>query len=101
MELYRIDIREVRTRKELHEKISEALPLPDYYGNNLDALFDVLTECGEERTIVFIVNENVEEALGKYYAALQAMCGAAADENPELTILFDEETDHDEYEEEY
>ncbi len=101
MEIYRIDIREVRTRKELHGKISETLPLPDYYGNNLDALFDVLTECGEKRTIVFITNEYVEEALGKYYSALQAMCRAAADENPELTILFDEESDHDAYEEEY
>lgn len=88
MEGYTIDIRGIRTRQELHARISSVLPLPDYYGNNLDALFDVMTEWSDERYIIFLVDEGVEEALGKYFAALRAMCGAACEENPDLTIIF-------------
>ena len=63
MVIYRIDIRDVRTRDELHSKIAEVLPLPEYYGRNLDALFDILTESAEERVIEFITEPSVEEAL--------------------------------------
>lgn len=45
-----------------HAYLKEALHLPDYYGNNLDALHD----CLEEMTDVEIVVENIEEA-GNYY----------------------------------
>lgn len=95
MAIYRIDIRDVRTREELHQKIAESLPLPDYYGRNLDALFDVLTESSEDRVIEFITDFPVEEALGRYYIALRAMCGAAQSGNPSLRIVFLEEDDED------
>jgi ribonuclease inhibitor len=92
MVIYRIDIRDVRTRDELHSKVAEVLPLPEYYGRNLDALFDVLTESSEERVIEFITEPSVEEALGKYYRALTAMCRAAEEDNPNLEVIFlDEE----------
>lgn len=91
MFIYRIDIRDVRTREDLHRKIANVLPLPDYYGRNLDALFDILTESSEERVIEFITEDGVEEALGKYYRALKAMCKAAEEDNPRLRILFLEE----------
>lgn len=90
MEGYTIDIRGIKARAELHHLIATILPLPDYYGNNLDALFDVLTEWSDERYIIFLVDEEVEEALGKYYVALRAMCRAAEEENENLTILFKE-----------
>ena len=95
MEGYTIDVRGIRTRAQLHAKIASVLPLPDYYGNNLDALFDVMTEWSDERYIIFLVNDEVEEALGKYYAALRAMCGAACRENPDLTIVFKEVESHE------
>lgn len=91
MTVYIVDIRDVKTREELHSKIASVLPLPDYYGRNLDALFDVLTESAEERKIKFIMGKPVEDALDKYYSALCAMCGAAEEENPALTVEFCEE----------
>lgn len=41
----------MKTRKELHQYLKEKLGLPDYYGENLDALYDVLTEAKERRAI--------------------------------------------------
>ena len=37
-------------KKALHSFLKEKLGFPDYYGNNLDALYDVLSTCSDEIT---------------------------------------------------
>ena len=39
-------------REKGHDYLSEALKFPDYYGKNLDALYDCLCEIEEEIEIV-------------------------------------------------
>ena len=39
-----LDGRELTSKEKLHSVLKEALNLPDYYGNNLDALHDCLTQ---------------------------------------------------------
>ena len=41
-------------KKEGHDYIKEALNFPDYYGKNLDALYDCLTEIAIETQIKLI-----------------------------------------------
>ena len=41
--IYTIDLTAVTTPREMHERIKAALSLPEYYGMNLDALWDCLT----------------------------------------------------------
>ena len=43
-QVFYIDLTEVSTKEELQEALVETLPLPDYYGRNLDALYDVLPD---------------------------------------------------------
>ena len=43
-----IDCSAVRCRKALHHLLAEALDFPEWYGNNLDALYDCLTDLSEE-----------------------------------------------------
>ena len=38
-----LDGRQIKTRADLHAALKVGLELPDYYGNNLDALWDMLT----------------------------------------------------------
>ena len=38
---FEIDLSEVSSRSQFHDRIKESLPCPDYYGCNLDALHDV------------------------------------------------------------
>ena len=38
-----IDGASIRSQDDLHDVLSEVLELPDYYGRNLDALWDCLT----------------------------------------------------------
>ena len=41
----------ISSREALHTALAEALPLPEWYGRNLDALMDCLTDLGEELTL--------------------------------------------------
>lgn len=65
----------------LHDTLAGAMDFPDWYGRNLDALYDCLTDMTEE-TEIRIRNENVlTEHLGNYAAALKKVISAAAEEN--------------------
>lgn len=41
---YKVDFSEVKYYAEIHEVLKQDLDFPDYYGGNLDALFDCLTD---------------------------------------------------------
>lgn len=73
-------------RKALHEILKAQLQLPEYYGNNLDALFDLLTERGVPTEILVTEWTELEVNLGGYAAALMDTLYDAARENPMLTI---------------
>ena len=66
--------------------LAERLELPTYYGRNLDALYDVLTEIGEETEIILTDPAAVVEQMGKYGEALLATMQEAAEENPRLIV---------------
>ena len=51
--VFYIDLSGVTTSDELQDLLVKELPLPDYYGKNLDALYDVLTENLQEWNIIF------------------------------------------------
>lgn len=59
---YIINFDHVYTAQDLHNAFRK-LPLPDYYGNNLDALYDVLCEIGEPTMLTI---KNVEELPASY-----------------------------------
>lgn len=63
----------------LHQILRASLPLPDYYGDNLDALHDVLTEFGSKWTLSF---------RGTPSAAFRQVCMDAMAETPGLIIRF-------------
>ena len=63
-ELYVVDFRNVKYWMEVHPIIRDALNFPDYYGCNLDALWDCLTEMvitDEPINILFLGIELIEE----------------------------------------
>ena len=69
-----------------HNHLVERLGLPTWYGRNLDALYDVLTEISEETQIVLNDPAAVAEQMGKYGEALLATMQEAAEENPKLIV---------------
>lgn len=85
---YTIDLADLRDRADLHERIFEALPLPEWYGYNLDALYDVLTEPMEPCRIIFLHFEDAEEVLGGYAKALRHMLCDVMEENDDIEVTF-------------
>ena len=54
-----LDFSEIKTVMELHRYLKEAFNLPDYYGNNMDALWDCLSCCYNESTTIELRNLDV------------------------------------------
>lgn len=69
-----------------HDHLQKQLGLPAYYGRNLDALYDLLTERSEPTDIVVLEWSELELNLGGYAAALMDTLYDAAKENPRLMI---------------
>ena len=77
--------REITAMEEVHQRF--APHMPDYYGRNLDALFDCLTEPSREVTVRLLHREELEERLGRRGRALVRLLRRAAEENSRLTLL--------------
>lgn len=78
--------RAMTSRAGAHDHLAERLCLPDYYGRNLDALYDLLMEIGGQTEIVLEEPASVVEQLGRYGEALLRTLQEAAEENPNLII---------------
>ena len=68
MKIY-LDASKMTTKEVSHQYLKEALSLPDYYGNNLDALHD----CLEEMNDVEIIVENTQDAGGYYWRVARVL----------------------------
>lgn len=85
-----IDGGEIRNKEELYNAIAKQLPLPDWFGRNLDALHDTLT-CdilpAEEVSAELVNMEKLRENLGGYADALVNMMNDIAGEDKRLTVI--------------
>lgn len=76
-----LDAKKMVRKKETHEYLQQMLDLPEYYGKNLDALYDCLTEMGPE---VFFF-ENAGEG-SDYFRKVLRVFKDAVRENPAISI---------------
>ncbi len=78
-----IDCTGLENAHQLHELLKKELEFPSYYGNNLDALFDCLTDIRLDTAIKlegFL-------CLGDWNARFAATFCNAMEENPHLKII--------------
>ena len=75
-----LDGLEIESLEEVHDRFALALDLPEYYGRNLDALFDCLT-------VRLLHREALEDRLGCRGRALVRLLRRAAAENPQVALL--------------
>ncbi|MCM1542318.1 MAG: MBL fold metallo-hydrolase [Blautia sp.] len=73
----------------LHNALAASLRLPDWYGRNLDALYDCLSDIREETEIRFINEEALGSHLGHYGEALKKVIHDACRENPRIHFTGD------------
>ena len=78
---------DVMGREDLHRKLAEGLDFPEWYGGNLDALYDCLTDL-EETTIRITDRGELEITLGDYVNKVFRVLRDAAAENTRLHLQF-------------
>jgi len=84
-----IDGGAITDRAELHRQLARALELPDWYGANLDALYDCLIDLSGGAELHLIRFDALEQALGDYAPRLECVLRRAAAENPRLSIALE------------
>ncbi len=76
----------MKTREKAHAHIARRLSFPKYYGKNLDALHDMLTERGEKTEIIIKGSERLRESMDGYGARIIKVFLDSAEENPNITV---------------
>ena len=80
---------EIGSREELYRAVGEQTELPEWFGKNLDALHDVLTEKPEKLRVTVRNPEMLAEGIGERY--LQALFTMLLDSGAELTLTRESE----------
>ena len=81
-----IDGKKIATEAAVHEYLAEKLNFPGYYGKNLDALADCLSEISYPLKIKIKNSGLLLESLGDTYRVLISVFEDSAVDNNNLTI---------------
>lgn len=79
---------DVISMSEIHNIFSEELNFPDYYGRNLDALYDCLCDVAEEVEIIIEEREELSENLGISFDRLCNLLIDVSEECDNITVSF-------------
>ena len=85
-----LDSGSVGNRETLHRVLAAGLQFPDWYGGNLDALHDCLTEINQPTELVIRGSDTLETALGSYAAAFRRVLTDSAAQNDALTVTWED-----------
>ena len=66
MRIFILDGNKMTDKKAAYEHIADVLLFPDYFGNNLDALEDCLSELDENTVIILSNTEAMMKNLDEY-----------------------------------
>lgn len=78
-----LDARCMDTKESAHAYLQEKLKFPEYYGKNLDALYECMCELTDKELIILHRGE-----AQSYYLRVESVLRKAEEENKELNIQF-------------
>ena len=81
-----LDGRLMTDKAAAHDHLQAQLRLPAYYGRNLDALYDLLTETAEPTTVILRYADQMQQQMGAYGAALLVTLRQAEENTPNLSL---------------
>lgn len=78
------------SQEELHEYLKRKLDFPDYYGANLSALADCLSEMCHPTSITICLNEDdLEPGMQAYMMRFVQTCAREAFVNENITLIIE------------
>ena len=84
-----IDGNRMTDRGTAHDELARALELPEYYGRNLDELWDLATAMKAEA--VFVHADAMLNTMGPYGERLLKTLVEAAKKNPDFVLRIEQE----------
>lgn len=84
MEKILLDFRQMQEPRQMQEYMEKRFQFPEYYGGNLDALYDMLTDITEETCVEIIGISH------PYYDKIRRVFCDAEENNPYLSVAFRE-----------
>ena len=85
-----LDVSACETAEDLHRALAEGLHFPAWYGGNLDALHDCLTDLSDPVHLTVLHAQALEDALGAYCRSFQRVLSDSAQENEHFTLTWEE-----------
>ena len=81
MERVTIDLANVETKDSVHVVLKSSMNLPEYYGGNLDALYDILTSSYIKKRVEFTIigTDKVPDNLKSYIQGVLSVFKDAQD----------------------
>ena len=83
-----LDGTEIISMSDIHNIFSEELNFPEYYGRNLDALYDCLSDVSEEVEIIIENKAEMEEDLGVSFERLCSLLDDISEEYENIKVSF-------------
>ena len=87
MKIVLLDGNQIKNISDLHETFASALGFPGYYGRNLDALHDALTDITEKVGIIIVNVEALTQSLGAGWDGFLELLADVEGEN--IAVCFD------------
>jgi ribonuclease inhibitor len=88
-----LDGAQMATKEAAHAHLKEQFDFPDYYGNNLDALWDLLSSWSDPLAVRLINSEVLYQSLGPYGVQLISVFTDALQENSKIRFEISHESD--------
>ncbi len=89
MQIISLELEKMHSLPALHKYLHRKLALPTYYGANLDALYDCLTDITEDIQICIPKAVGSDEYLGWYGRQLLLVMQDAAATNEHLQLIIE------------
>ncbi len=83
-----LDFKGMENSEDIQEYLAFKFDFPDYYGMNLDALYDCLTDIDEYTCIGFFGTGETDSEAGRYLQRLKRVMLDAESENPRIGVIF-------------
>lgn len=81
-----VDCASVTDRAQLHQLLAQTLEFPAWYGGNLDALHDCLSEISKDTELTLTNWQLLKENLGDYASRLVFVMHRASEENSHFQV---------------
>ena len=90
MEIIILDGRKMVAFDDLHDYLKKVMRFPSYYGRNLDALADCLSEFGSHVTVILNNADAMKAGLGVYAHKLLRVFGDMSDRDNSFNFVISE-----------